>query len=274
MDDDGDVFSVEETVHVANVLPDCSLEVDKDTVYEDEHVLATATCTDTPSDANLSLEWKIGSDTYKGDELNISFADSGEVKIELTAEDDDGGKFAGSVIVRVRNLEPEILDVIFPATVNVSETASFEVVASDTVSDKPELTYTWEFEDGKKTKGAKVDHVFTKSGTQQVKVTVEDDDGAKATKTVTVQVTGEPEKPPDDDVDNTLIYAGAGAVIVVIVLLLLFLIVIRPRMKGPEKEPPETSPPRSVEDPAPEPPPTEEGPATGPPEDKDGTSEE
>jgi PKD repeat protein len=143
----------------------------------------------------------------------------------------------------------------------VGGTASFEVNATDTASDIPSLTYTWEFEDGKKLKGAKVDQVFTKPGSQKVKVTVEDDDGAIDSKTVTVTVKGEPEKPPDDGEDNTLLYGALGGVVIaMVVIILLYLFVIKkaaesdkgqkPSEPTKETEPEEETLPREEEEPA------------------------
>jgi len=263
MDDDGEVHYLEESVTVVNVLPDCTIEVNKDNVAEDEEVVLTSTCSDTASDLDLTYSWKVGERTYDTRNLTLVPETSGPLSVEFTAQDDEGGSYSKKLTVKVRNIDPVLEDLEVPLSVNEGESHQLEVNVSDTASDLANLTITWEFEDGGKETGPKVNHTFAKAGRWKVKVTVEDDDGAKASKEVTITVTGENVVPPDDDERNMLaIGIGAGGVILVVILILLYMFVLKPRSKGPE-----------ASTPPPELPPEDDGPAgdtedAGPQEDK------
>jgi PKD repeat protein len=264
MDDDGEVHYLEDGLTVVNVLPDCSVKASKDNMVEDEEVVFSSTCTDTASDQDLTYGWKVGDKTYDTQNVTLVPTTSGQLSIEFTALDDEGGAYTEKLTVTIRNLDPVIGDLDVPLNVNEGETHQLEVNVSDTSSDLPGLTVTWEFQDGGKETGTKVNHTFAEAGRWKVKVTVEDDDGAKVSKEVTVTVTGETIIPPDDDERNMLaIGIGAGLAVLVVVIVLLYLFVLRPRSKGPETG---TLPP----EPPPEPDAPPEPTTTPPPEDDKG----
>jgi len=91
-----------------------------------------------------------------------------------------------------KNTAPSITSAKFSSTANpirINDKISFVSTATDPDACDT-LTYDWKFGDGKTAKGANVIHAYTKKGTYTATLTVTDNKGLSAKKTMTVKVLG------------------------------------------------------------------------------------
>ena len=92
--------------------------------------------------------------------------------ITLNVTDLDGLSDEDSITITVRN-RPPVAVIEGPSVVNVSEVARFSGTTSRDPDDD-ELTYSWDFGDGRTGAGAQVDHSWSMWGNYDVRLTVDD----------------------------------------------------------------------------------------------------
>jgi hypothetical protein len=137
----------------------------------------------TAEDGRLTgYEWEVDGDRYEGETASVSFDEPGERKIALTVTDSAALSDTATATM-VINDRPEVA-VDAPDSVTVGSAASFSADVTDEVG---ETTVTWRFGDVEVT-GESVEHSFGSTGTATVEVVVEDEYGATATETLTVNV--------------------------------------------------------------------------------------
>lgn len=100
-------------------------------------------------------------------------------------EDKDGGTSQFTTTVTVTNLPPVIQSIVVPENITAGTPALFTATASDPGNDP--LQFEWEF-GGATQIGTPASHTFPASGTQPVKLTVRDSEGASVSQTVNVPV--------------------------------------------------------------------------------------
>ena len=154
----------------------------------------TATGLD-PENGALTYRWTFDDGTALGSSVTRTFTTPGVHTATVEVTDPQGKKATDEVSVTVTEPENEA-PVIIEATADRTEgPAPFEVWFQ-AVAEDPEggdLTYRWEFGDGPGSQlGAEASHTYLTAGTFTATVTVTDEGGASASKTISVTATDPP----------------------------------------------------------------------------------
>jgi len=178
------------TVTVQNVAPTVNAGPDM-TVDEGTPLTFTGGFSDPGWLDTHAIEWDFGDGSQKDTESLIpthTYADDGTYTVSLMVTDDDGGVGTDSVLVMVQNVNP-IAQAGPDQTIDEDQVVTFDASASsDTASDLPLLTYTWDFGDGNTATGLTVSHIYLNPGIYDVTLTVKDDDGGIGTDSCLVYV--------------------------------------------------------------------------------------
>lgn len=155
----------------------------------------------TPSQEGAFLEyeppveyrWDFGDGTgvvSTGERVSAShtYADDGSFVIAVEAWAEGKRVARAEKTVAVRNRNP--VDVLIAAVEIDSSRSLYELSATAVDAADDELTYSWNFGDGTSGKGSRVEHAFPIAGTYPVTLTVDDDDGGSAEKTLELVVLG------------------------------------------------------------------------------------
>jgi PKD repeat protein len=145
----------------------------------------------TDSDGSISAyAWKFGDgSTGDGAAATHTYDKAGTYRVELTVVDDGGLESTSTTSVQVT--APKTAPVAdFTASVN-DLTVAVDAGASSDV-DGTIAGYTWAFGDGSQAQGATTSHVYQRAGAFTITLTVTDNDGLTASKTVPVTVTAPP----------------------------------------------------------------------------------
>lgn len=142
----------------------------------------------TDSDGSIvDWSWSLGGGaTGSGSSLSHTYSTGGTRSVRLTVTDDQGAEHAVTRTVTVEAPNQ-------PPTANfsvscIANDCTFDAGASSD-SDGQIVGYSWTLGDGATASGGAVSHTYAEAGAYTVRVTVEDDDGATAKKTRTVNVT-------------------------------------------------------------------------------------
>jgi PKD repeat protein len=188
MDDDGAMGHDISIVTVENLIPMPDAGPDM-TADEDELIFFSASATDTPSDhSKLKYEWDFGdgSSPASGSTCTHTYHEVGLYTVTLTVMDDDRTFATDTMDVVVNNVAPYAdagPDLMVSGRPRYLD---FQGVGLDTPSDRPSLTYLWDFGDGNSANGVFAQHLYTDAGFYTVILTVTDDDGGSATDSLTV----------------------------------------------------------------------------------------
>jgi PKD repeat protein len=214
-DDNGDIGIYTIYVTVLNVLPAADAGWIQQ-VYEDDIVYFTGTGVDTISDqSSLSYLWDFGDgNTSSGETPTNVYTTSGMYTVTLTVTDDDGDYSKVYITIIVENVPPTA-DAGSDITVLEDEIITFTGVGDDTTSDIPSLTYSWDFGDCSIGSGPSPTHVYSKSGTYIVTLTVTDDYGDTSKDTLIVTVnndlpTADSGQDISADEDDIVLFSGIG----------------------------------------------------------------
>jgi PKD repeat protein len=187
-DGHGGVGTCTVTVSVINPPPEADAGW---TIYgfEDSVINFMGKGLDTPSDQLLlTYYWDFGdSSGNSGATQSHTYKTAGIYTVTLTVTDDNGDYDVDFINVIIENVEPTA-DAGSDTTIDEDSTLTFKGLSSDTTSDLPSLKYHWDFGDNCVGSGSSPAHVYTKSGTYLVTLTVMDDDGAISNDTMTVTV--------------------------------------------------------------------------------------
>ncbi len=148
-------------------------------------------------DVNFTIVWGDGLPNTTGainDDLGVglvegthAFRDNGTFTVEFTARDDDNQTARRTLGVTVLNVAPTILTLDGDTEGVEGGSFAYRATASDPGADT--LTFTWNFGDGSDpVVGPNATHIFARNGVFTVTVTVTDEDGGSASRSLTVTV--------------------------------------------------------------------------------------
>ena len=177
-DDYNNASSTSIVVIVENVIPIVRADSDRKSVFEDEAIQFVAyNSWDTASDV-LNFYWDFDDGTNSSDDFPTHvYHEAGVYTVSLTAMDMFGGKSTKTINVTVSNNEPWIMETNVTGMLYPGKPLQFSVTAYDTLSDVPNLKYTWDFGDGTISQEKYVTHMFHEAGMFYATVTVIDDNG-------------------------------------------------------------------------------------------------
>ena len=117
------------------------------------------------------------------------YRDDGTYTATLTVRDDGPEIATDTATISVRNVAPSVSIAVGADTTSGSP-VSLRGFGRDPGGD--ELTYAWDFGDGTTASGSTLVHTFRDPGTYQVRLTVQDEDGASTTVVRSVEISAEP----------------------------------------------------------------------------------
>ena len=118
-----------------------------------------------------------------------TFTNGGSFEVLLRVEDQEGLKDTDVITIEVAgdtNEKPVAKVSASPKDGVAPLEVSF--TGSNSTDDKEVVKYTWNFKDGNTSTEADPTHTFTEAGSYKVLLTVEDEEGLKGTKTITITV--------------------------------------------------------------------------------------
>jgi len=153
-------------------------------IEEGEIVNLSVAATDPGVDDTFTFAWDVDGDAYTGSQVQLVFPDNGSIPIAVTVTDDDGDSSVYNTSVSVSNVAPQVtLDDFLAAEGAQANTMALVVEPGDDT-----LTYLWtvEYDDSGTIRTTTVntealEYTWDKSGTFDVTVRVEDDDGGVGT---------------------------------------------------------------------------------------------
>ncbi|MFC1594347.1 PKD domain-containing protein [Candidatus Omnitrophota bacterium] len=146
---------------------------------------------------SLDYAWDFGdgATTDGGSRISHKYAKGGTYKVSVVGNDGQGfscSSASASIAAKINT--PPVADAGPNLACCVGEKTMFEGSGS-TDADGNTLTYVWDFGDGASAKGAKVSHVYVKSGEYKVSLTVNDNSGTSCNSSVDSFVATVNEKP-------------------------------------------------------------------------------
>jgi len=175
------------SVSIDNYAPIASAGCNK-IANEDDIVSFSGAATDDSADV-LSYLWDFGDNSFaSGKDATHVYSFAGTYLVILTVTDNHGAVDQDALFVTIGNIVP-VAEAGIDRTISEDDTATFNGCQSiDTVSDRPLLTYHWDFGDGTFGNGISTSHVYTKIGTYAVTLIVTDNDGARDNDNLIVHV--------------------------------------------------------------------------------------
>ncbi|WP_455391421.1 PKD domain-containing protein [[Eubacterium] cellulosolvens] len=217
-------------ITINNVPPEADFITSVETSYEDETIAFDASASfDTESDnEHLKYVWDFGDGTMgTGKTIEHRYYKSYKYSVILVVKDDDGA--AGEITKRitVENKRPDAKLIIQGDEFDIGELIKFYgYKSSDTPSDERNLTYRWDFGDGKHTTGINATHKYSEAGEYTIRLRISDDDGETDEARANIIIK---EKPEVEDmftnptIENNGVFVYTGVVIVVIFMLIILL---------------------------------------------------
>jgi PKD repeat protein len=146
--------------------------------------------------AIVAYDWDLGDGTTKtGAVIQHAFAAPGTYDVRVSVRDDAGvSNSVGTDTVRIVVNAPPVAEAGPDRSLAVGEVTTFDATAS-TDQDGAIVDYRWDFGDGARGTGARVDYAYPRSGTYPVTLTVRDD-SATATNLDTDRLTVVVNEPP------------------------------------------------------------------------------
>lgn len=171
------------TVTIDNELPRPRFTVD----VTGREVLVDARNASDPDGTIATYEWRWhdGTGTTTGQRVTHHYASDGTFELQLTVTDDDGASASTRQQVTVENIEPAVALRLDVDVRTVTADASGSSDPDGTIE-----TYGWVWDDGNDTNGGPVEeHTFEQTGTYEIQLVVEDQDGADniTTQQVTIE---------------------------------------------------------------------------------------
>jgi PKD repeat protein len=189
-DKDGATTTQSTSVKVDNVAPIVVSIFKPELIKEGQQVEFQATATDAGLNDSLTYNWNFGDNTNPviGQNATHTFADNGSYNVVLTVTDKDGAATTQTVVAKVDNVAPTIVNITKPTQINEGQSVAFSATATDPGT-KDTLIYSWNFGDTTTAVvGQNVTHTFADNGNYNVVLTVTDKDGGVTTQTVVAKV--------------------------------------------------------------------------------------
>jgi uncharacterized protein (TIGR03790 family) len=254
-------FLIAETeLEVFNTPPEAKIEISSNVVNEEEKITFDGSKSTDLEDFLISrFEWDFGDGASSSKEkLDHSFTKSGTYNVTLTVFDKNFASDQARVRVTIKNVPPvaEMSILSSQATLKVNQPIEFDgTISIDTDSDRTNLSYFWDFNDGYTSDQPNVTHTYTAPGAYKVILKVTDDDGALSTKTRDIQVepssTNGPNGEPEGKRSKEPWYQSFNFIIillVIIVIIALGLITwITMHKREPKEKPAPKKPVKTVE---------------------------
>ena len=198
----GDVGELKGVVLVENVEPTMEeayvgssfVETYEDDRLEFDHLVKGG---DTPSDRDdLLYMWDFGDGSsngwYGSPDASHVYTTQGVYNALCTVKDDDGATDEITVLVDVLNVRPEIEGISSPTQVFEDEYFTLHISATDTISDRGSLVYSYDLGDGRIiVDGSSLEVSYSDSGYHDIVITVIDDDGASDSYGLTIYVSNQ-----------------------------------------------------------------------------------
>jgi PKD repeat protein len=181
-----------------NVAPKAFAGTDIE-VHEDEEIQFKGKAEDTSSDVlNLVYFWDFGIafTGYSGQiglDATHSYERSGRYTASFYAIDDTYDSGLDGIEVIVKNTPPVADFQYSPSLIMEGTTVTFNATKSeDTPSDRPILSYAWDFGDGSKGSGEISSHSYPNEGTYDISLIVTDDNGEWDEEIISIEVKNAP----------------------------------------------------------------------------------
>jgi PKD repeat protein len=233
-------------LEILNRPPNAVISVSENKANEDEEILFDSANSSDPEDFVISsVHWDFGdggeSTAFK---VHHSYPRSGAYNITLTVMDKNFATTTAHLTITIQNVQPvaDFKVTTGTATVKVGQSIIFDGSNSfDTDSDKMNLTYHWDFDDGNTSDQVNTTHIYTKPGTYIITFTVKDDDGSKSTKIrdLNIQADGDLNGDKDDGKETVPWYETQNLfylILIIIIVVLLILVLVLKRRKDKAKE--------------------------------------
>jgi len=235
-------------VTIDNIAPKSVYTMDKTEAEEDEFItFDPSDSTDTKSDIDdLKYSWDFGDGSSStmvggGKVIKHKFYKTARYTIVLTVTDDNGEQDIMEKQLTITNLKPEAKITSEKDEYQVDELVRvFGYQSIDTPSDKINLTYSWNFDDGSgwQVAGINTTHKYTEPGEYEIRLKVEDDDSEVDIKRLNIEIL-QPKKEKENIFENPtfenngmIIYSGLGLLIVILILIVISLIMYQRNRKG------------------------------------------
>jgi PKD repeat protein len=143
-----------------------------------------------PDGGSLSFSWRFGDgQSGIGEIIAHTFNDSGQFTVELTVTDDAGAQSTAYQTILVTDLgdAPVAQISASPTSGGYPLSVSFNGAASSD-PDGQIVSYQWTFGDGSTGSGINTVHTYAAIGTYTATLTVTDNEGNTATRTIVIQV--------------------------------------------------------------------------------------
>lgn len=168
-----------------------------------EVTFAGSNSTDDSNIDKFLWDFKDGSEATSPNPTH-TFTTVGVYEVELTVVDEQGLSSTDVVTITVTEDQNEAPKSIITAT-PVSGEAPLEVTfnGSGSTDDNSIASYAWDLKDGSNANAANFKHTYTKAGTYEVDLTVEDENGLTNTTSITITVTE-----PSNEAPNAVVSAN------------------------------------------------------------------
>ncbi len=182
-DADGASTSSTDSITISNLDPQITSATIPSSGDEAEALVFSATGTDVVADT-LTFTWSFGDGSSAvGSTVTHVYGDNGTVTVSLVLTDEDGGSATTSANLNLANVDPQISNVIVPATGGEGMVIPMSADAVDATDEV--LTFVWDYGDGTSdtfvlAQGAfssSTSHAYADEGTYNITITVTDDDG-------------------------------------------------------------------------------------------------
>src|SRR5690625_1632334 len=191
-DDDGATANLTQPVSVseppANVPPIADFEV----IVTDLMIGVDASPATDEDGEIVAYHWDFGDGTSaEGLTATHTYAEAGDYTLTLTVTDNDGASDSASqqvtVVAPPQNVPPTAAFTAVPNDLTVSVDGSDSTDSDGTIE-----SWSWAFGDGASATGPTAQHTYAAPGTDEITLTVTDDDGAQDTYSESVTVTALP----------------------------------------------------------------------------------
>ena len=180
---DGNGNLVEQNFTIVVFNEDPILDLSYDNFGQEGQTISFASQTsDVPADT-VKVTWTFPDGTQmEGNFAQYQFVDDGDFIIGVTAEDEDGGKTSGNVIVTIENVAPTFTEFQMPSGGQEGEKLDFKFDAVDPGQDT--IVFNIDFGDGTlpmiTQDGGNVSHRFADGDSFTITVCAKDEDGGES----------------------------------------------------------------------------------------------
>ncbi len=238
-----DWFMSKHIVNVLNNPPNAVMDKIATEIIEDTSVEFKASGSRDLEDGieNLDFQWELsGTNRFSKSGFNFTyiFTRQGAYNISLKVTDLDGKSAWENKTIIVENVRPVARVKTSKLKAATDENIEFSATESfDTPSDIDTLKYTWDFGDGQKGTGVKINYSYSEPGIYNVVLTVLDDNNATDLVQVVIRITlaeilENDQSDNDEEVDFTTLLIANCIVITIIFVLLILLIFIRRKRRA------------------------------------------